>query len=265
VRVTHVWCDDADDAQRVARVSRIPRVVGNAEDVLGEVDAVLIPTDSGREHLERARPFIEAGIPVFIDKPLTDCEEHLRQFIRWHSQGKALMSSSALRYAREFSECRERRHEIGALRLVTATSCRSWERYGMHALEAAYQFVPPGQWTSVQNIGSERSSIVHAQLASGVDVVLAAVEDMDGALGCVGLYGTEGTLTTQFSDSFCAFRAQLADFVAYLRSSAPRYPFAETVELVRLLIAGIRSRQEGSRVIWLSDYEQEASENPCSI
>jgi predicted dehydrogenase len=264
VRVTHIWCDDAGDARRVARVSRIPSVVSRAEDVLGEVDAVLIPTDVGHEHLERTRFFIEANVPVFIDKPLADCEEHLRQFVRWHRQGKALMSSSALRYAREFRDCRARQQEIGDLRLLTATTCRSWERYGMHALEAAYQFVAAGQWTSVQNTGSNRSNIVHARHGSGVDVVLAAVEDMDGSLGCVALYGTKGACSARFHDSFYAFRAQLADFVSYLRTGIHPYPFAETVELAWLLIAGIRSRQEGGRAVRLTDFETKTMETPCS-
>ena len=45
-------------------------VVARAEDVIGQVDAVIIATDRGWEHVDRARPFIEAGLPVFIDKPL---------------------------------------------------------------------------------------------------------------------------------------------------------------------------------------------------
>src|SRR5690348_6317397 len=100
--VTHIWCDRPEDAKRVARVSRIPHVVPNAEDVIGQVDAVVIPTDKGGEHLERARPFIEAGIPVLIDKPLTLSTDHLRQFVRWHEEGGHFISSSCMRYAKEF-------------------------------------------------------------------------------------------------------------------------------------------------------------------
>src|SRR5688500_20237665 len=66
VSLTHVWCDDHRDAERVAAVSRIPCVVERPEDLIGKVDAVLIPTDKGGEPVERARPFLDAAIPVFI-------------------------------------------------------------------------------------------------------------------------------------------------------------------------------------------------------
>ena len=48
-----------------------------------EPDATIIPPDKGSEHLDRAKPFIEAGLAVFIDKPLTDREDHLQQFVQW--------------------------------------------------------------------------------------------------------------------------------------------------------------------------------------
>ncbi len=68
--VTHLWTDDPAAAQDVARASLIPNIVSSPEDVIGEVDAVLISTDDGFDHVRRARPFVEAGLPVFIDKPL---------------------------------------------------------------------------------------------------------------------------------------------------------------------------------------------------
>ena len=70
-RVTHVWCEDAERAKHIARSCFIDHVLAKPQAAIGEVDAVIIPTDIGDEHLERARPFIEAGLPVFIDKPLS--------------------------------------------------------------------------------------------------------------------------------------------------------------------------------------------------
>ena len=70
---------------------------------------------------------------------------------------------------------------VGQLRLMTITTPKSWERYGIHALEAVYPLLEPGGWISVANTGTEQANIVHARHASGVDVVLAAVADMYGA------------------------------------------------------------------------------------
>ena len=83
--------------------------------------------------------------------------------------------------------------------------------------------------------------------------MLAAIEDMDGALGCLNLYGTRGSLSSQFRDSFTAFKAQLAAFIRYLQTGCRPYPFEETVELTKIIIAGIRSREESNRRVMLSE------------
>ncbi len=254
VQVTHVWCDDPADAAKVARATFIPNVVERPEDVIGQVDAVIIPTDRGWEHVDRCRPFIEAGIPLFIDKPLCDRPEHLEQFIAWHDAGKAFLSTSAMRYGKEFAAARQKLPEtVGELRLVTITTPKSWERYGIHALEAVYPMFAPGDWLSVANTGTESANIVHARHASGVDVVLAAVSDMYGAFCKLAVYGTKGSLFVPFADTFFAFKAQLEGFGAYLRTGQSPVPFEETVELMKIVIAGIRSRQESGRTIHLKD------------
>ena len=65
----------------------IDNVLDFKEDVIGKVDAVIIGEDIGAVHLELARPFIDNDIPIFIDKPLTDNEVDLKQFIKYFKAG----------------------------------------------------------------------------------------------------------------------------------------------------------------------------------
>jgi predicted dehydrogenase len=245
--VTHIWCDRAEDAQAVAYSAGIDHCVDHPTDVIGQVDAVLIPTDKGEEHLDRARPFIEAGVPVFIDKPLTCRADHLKQFIAWHGAGKLISSSSAMRYAREFFELRQRLAEVGKPRLIVATCAKSWERYGIHALEAVYGLLPQGGWRDVCNTGSRDANIVHLRHEQPVDTVIAVNSDMFGGFCHVTVYGTDGRLDARFADSFTAFKSQLQAFVDYLRQGDLSIGFAETVEQMKIIIAGIRSREDGGR------------------
>lgn len=255
VEVTHVWCDDPVDALKVARAAGIAHVVEKPEEVIGHVDAVVIPTDRGWEHVDRARPFIEAGLPLFIDKPLVDRADHLQQFVAWHEEGKAFLSTSCMRYAREFIVLRNRLDEIGPLRLVTMTTPKSWERYGIHALEGVYGLLAPGAWESAANSGTVEANIVHARHRDGVDVVLAAIADLAGAFGYLHLYGVRGVLSARFLDTFSAFKAQLVAFVEYLRTGQSPVSFCETVELMKIIVAGIRSREESGRPVRLDEIQ----------
>jgi hypothetical protein len=213
---------------------------------------VIIPTDRGEEHLERARMFAEAGLPLFIDKPLADNEADLREFVRWAAGGRAILSSSCMRYAKEFLPYRESTRELGIVRFATVTTPKSWERYGIHALEGAYPVLGPG-FISARNSGTAERNIVHFRHRSGADLVAAAIADMSASFGVLGLFGTQGHVTVSFGDTFYAFKKQLEAFVSYLRTGVPPFPFSQTEELMKMVIAGIRSRDEGGREVRLDE------------
>lgn len=251
-QVTHIWTDEPADAQHVAKAALIPNVVERAEDVIGHVDAVIVATDKGSEHVERCRPFVEAGLPIFVDKPLVDNEADLATFSKWVADGAPIMSSSCMRYCKEFMPFRASTHELGEIRFASITTPKTWERYGIHALEGIYPILGPG-FLSARNTGSIEQNIVHFKHACGADVIVVATTDMYGALGVLQLCGTAGYVQTAMSDTFYAFKAQLESFVQYLRRGIRPFPFAETEELMKMLIAGIRSREEGGREVRLAE------------
>lgn len=247
-RVTHIWTDDPADAPKVAAASRIKNVVARAEDVIGQVDAVIIATDDGTDHVRRARPFIEAGLPVFIDKPMATELDELRQFLKWHSQGKIMLSTSGMRYAPEMRLSEEQQAHLGDLRWITSFTCKTWERYGIHALEAVEPLLGRG-FQTVQAHASGRGDVMHITHTTGISLTIGALHDAYGSFGTVHLYGTGGDLSLKLKDTYHAFRGQLAAFIDMLRTGRPPLPFEETAELMAVIIAGIRSRAEGGRCV----------------
>ncbi|NIA15945.1 MAG: Gfo/Idh/MocA family oxidoreductase [Nitrospiraceae bacterium] len=250
--ITHIWTDDPADAPLVARASLIPNVVAKPEDVIGEVDAVIIATDKGHEHVERCRPFVEAGIPIFVDKPMVDNAQDLAVFRGWVEEGCAILSGSALAYTKEFLPYRESTQNLGQLRYVSISMAKSWERYGIHALSAIYPILGPG-FVSARNTGEAGRDIVHFKHAAGMDVIVATIADLYGGLGQLQLCGTKASAHASFSDTFYAFKAQLLDFVSYLRTGTPPFPWTETEELMKMLIAGCMSREQGGREVALPE------------
>lgn len=254
-RVTHIHCagDGGFTAEHVARCALIPHVVERPTDVIGAVDAVIIATDIGHEHVERARPFVEAGLPVFIDKPLADNTPDLQQFADWVAAGKPILSSSCMRYAKEFGPYRLSTRDLGDPRLVTVTTPKSWEAYGIHALEAMYPILGPG-FLTIRNTGTAERNVVHLTHARGVDVVIVASADMYGGFGLLQLCGTKGRAQTASADTHFAFKAQLQAFIDFLRTGVAPFPFSETVELMTMVIGGIESRRRGGVEIALTEF-----------
>lgn len=251
-KVTHVWTGDRRDAGQVARFANIPVIADNPEDVIDEVDAVIVATDIGGEHVARCRPFVAAGIPVFVDKPLVDNAEDLGMFMRWVISGAPILSSSSMRYCKEFIPYRHSIHNLGELRYASVTMPNSWERYGIHALEAIYPIMGPG-FVSVTNTGTANRNVVHIKHECGADVTIVATRDMYGGFGLLQLCGTRGCVQAKSADSFHAFKTQLEAFISYVRKGTRPYPFEETIELMKMVIAGIRSRDQGGIEIRLDE------------
>jgi predicted dehydrogenase len=250
--VTHVWTDNPSEAPLVAKASKIPNIVNRPEDVIGQVDAAVIATDNGDDHVRRAQPFIEAGLPIFVDKPMATNLGDLRQFIQWHLAGRVILSTSGMRYMPDMQKITARGEQLGDLRWITSFTCKTWERYGIHALEAVYPVLGPG-FIAAQTNHQDGSDIVHVTHRCGVQLNLAAIHDAYGSFGAVHAYGTKGQLALTLNDTYTAFRAQLVAFLELLRTGRRPVPFSQTVELMAIIIAGIRSRNENGRSVKLRE------------
>ena len=220
--------------------------------MIGQVDAVLVATDIGSEHVERCKPFVEANVPIFVDKPLCDNFTDLKIFQQWIDEGKPIISSSAMRYCKEYEPYHQSTYELGDLRYINVTMAKSWEKYGIHALETLYPIVGPG-FTSIQNLGDKDRNIVHLYHSKGIDINIANVSDMIGGFGLVSLVGTKSGIQIKSNDTFYAFKKQLESYVHYLRTGVKPVPWEETKELMQLVAAGIKSRDEGGIKINLSE------------
>lgn len=72
------------------------------EDLLGKVDAVMITARDGKYQAGFARPFIEAGIPAFIDKPFTSSGEEAIAIARLAKEKNVpLFGGSSLKLCQE--------------------------------------------------------------------------------------------------------------------------------------------------------------------
>lgn len=71
IEVVAVGGMDKESNQKLFEEFNLEFIAEKPEDMLGKVDAVMVTARDGKYHAQFARPFIEAGIPAFIDKPFT--------------------------------------------------------------------------------------------------------------------------------------------------------------------------------------------------
>jgi len=239
-RVTHLWTDNPSEAAGVAAAACIPRVVTKPEDVLGEVEAIIIATDEGDDHVRRVAPFAESGLPIFVDKPLATNLSDLRQFIAWRKQGAKIISSSGLRYASEVEALRGKN-----FRWITGTTCKSWARYGIHALEPIYTMVGAG-FERIRARQSGSTFLMEGKHRDGTLISIAAMEESYGSAFVFHGYADTEHVTAVVRDNYTAFRHQLMSFLEYASGKKPEaHPFSETVELMTILIAAAQSADRG--------------------
>ncbi len=248
-RVTHVWCQEKSIAKSIAMSSAIDNVVDKYQEMVGKVDAVIIGRDDPENHVEMARPFVEAGIPLFIDKPLASSMEDLQYFQNCVLDGKFIMSCSSMRYARETNLAIKKIDTLGRIHLVVAVGKKDWLKYGVHMLEAAFTVLNDPQPLAVEAVGKNNRSIVIVEFANGVMATFHLFMDITSTFQ-VSVFGENDFMTYAINDSYNMFRANLEAFIQSVRNGTPDLAFEKTFAIIKTLIAGVNSMETGKKIIF---------------
>ena len=228
-------------------------LVDDPAEMIGQIDGVLIESVDGSVHYERAKPFLEAGVPMFIDKPFTCSLEHATAIAELAEKNNVpVFSSSSLRYGVEVQELLDKQDEFGAVLGADAYSPGSTHprnpglfNYGIHGLETLYALMGAG-CTSVWAISTE-----------DVDVVTGAWND--GRIGTVRAtrkgahsYGftafCEKKVVSAAINSGLIYRELLKRIVEMFETGKSPVDIRETLEIIAFIeAAAISARQNGER------------------
>jgi Oxidoreductase family, NAD-binding Rossmann fold len=243
-RITHAWTQDRGSTKKLCAACRIEHGVDHYREFLGRVEAVIIARDDFENHLEISKPFLAAGLPVFVDKPLSVDPTELRFYKPFLEKGQ-LMSCSGMRYARELDDARAELASFGTLKLIRGAIVLSWEKYGVHLLDAVFGVIPDHP-VSVEMLTSDHTSAV-IRLGSGVLFQIDALGESARSFH-IEIFGTQRNGAYDITDNFSMFRRTLWEFFESIRAGRPAIPAERTLQIMRVLIAGRISKMEKREV-----------------
>lgn len=245
VRITHAWTQDISVTDKLCKACNIPNRVESLENMTDYIDGVIVARDDYEKHFEMAMPFLKKGKYVFIDKPLSLDFRELEVFKEYLANGQ-LMSCSGMRYAIELDDLRANISSYGEIKLIRGAVLNSWEKYGIHLLDAVFGVIP-NKPIAVTVLPSKHDSMA-------ITLDNGALFQMD-SLGSVpktfriDLWGTDHWSSHDIYDNFSMFRRTIWHFVNSIRKKQVAIPVAITIDNMRILIAGQISKAENRTVL----------------
>jgi predicted dehydrogenase len=246
--ITHAWTQYPESTKKLCAACRIPNSLADYRDMLGEVDGVIIARDDFENHFEMSRAFLEHGLPVFIDKPLSVEVPELREFKPYLERGQ-LMSCSGMRFSRELDEPRADLSAYGKIKLIRGAIVLSWEKYGVHLLEAVFGMTTAHAVSVRMQRCGHASAVIH--LDDGVLLQIDAMGECARTFH-LDIYGSLRTGSFDLFDNFSMFRRMLWEFTESIRTGRPAIAPERTLEVMRVLIAG-RISQAEDREVFLNE------------
>ena len=237
-KVTHVWTQDKELSEHIAKASKIACTVTDFEDLIGSVDAVLLARDDAENHFHFAKPFLEAGIPIYIDKPLALSVSEANNLLGLQSYSGQVFSCSALRYADELVPESSELASVGEIRSIIGFTPKGWDKYAVHVIDPLLgllsdddEVVQVSRWEA-----GGRTSL-HVQFSSGIDAQITAFGDCIVPI-TLKVIGTAGCIDLQFADAFQCFKNALQEFIASAREGKSRISVSRMLRVVSLIEMG---------------------------
>ena len=235
-------------------------LVDSPKDLLGKVDGMLIESLEGEMHLEKARPFLQAGIPCFIDKPFSGSVDTAKTILELSAKHNApVFSSSSLRFVPELVQiCRSNSPSGAAVGAFAHGPSPFHEppkgepqrnpglyHYGIHPVEVLYTIMGKG-CVEVVNLRTQGADMATGRWKDGRTATIRGIRQGVAPYGCTrfGMKGTESlTLSTKY-----IYRELLKQVVAFFRDRKSPVDPLETLEIIAFIEAANQSGDNHGRV-----------------
>ncbi|MFO0928574.1 MAG: Gfo/Idh/MocA family oxidoreductase [Gemmataceae bacterium] len=226
-------------------------IVGSIAALVKKVDVVLLESVDGRVHLEQARPVIEAGKPLFIDKPVAASLADTLAIYDLAAKHKVpCFSSSSLRFNTRLQGLATS-PAVGPVRQCDATGPVSPLKghpelffYGIHGIEMLFTVLGPGCETVTWKDGVVTGTWTGGRVGTFRPDKTYRVK----------VTGARGNADSGGGDYAGLVRA----IAVFFRTGKPPVTAAETIALVAFMEAAEASKQAGGKPVTIAEVTRRA-------
>lgn len=230
-------------------------IVPTIEALLPKVDAIILNSVDGRVHLQQAKPVLEAGLPLFVDKPITASLEEARELIALSKKtGTPFFSCSTLRFCAEVTALQKESLAGNVVGCVAYSPCKLdpthpdlfW--YGIHGVETLFTVMGPG-CVSVQRTQEDGVEVVTGVWKDGRVGTFRGIRDGAAGYGVVVF----GKKKVEHVPIRVTYELMLVEMVDFFQSGEPPVSPEETLEIVAFMTAADKSRDANGQTVKLSE------------
>jgi len=262
LRVVGVYGENDVENQKVFAEGRLDFIAEQPADMLGHVDAVIVDFRHGGKHAPAALPYVQAGLPCFVDKPFTVTMADAYALVdAATASGAPLMGGSACKLVPDIAQLAEvmKGQTPGVGEIVsgmmnypgdTRSEYAGLFFYGPHLVEM-------GLAVFGQDVQSVRAVENHGQVTAiarydHYDITWQFTRD--NWIGGCALCGVDGNHFCQidFSASYELEMQAFADMLRTGKSAQTHEQLIKPVAVLSALVAAI----EQDREVLISEFER---------
>ena len=252
-----------DEVKAFMKKAGIKKQFSNIAELADHVDIGFIQSCNWDNHIDQAQPFIDAGKPVFIDKPIVGNLADCKKLETLADSGAVILGSSSIRYAEEITDfLTQSESERGRILNIFGTAGVDEFNYAIHIVEAIHRLAG--------------SNAVSAKFVGRSEVAGKICETffIDFANGITAMYNTfhgvwqpcevvimTDKTTHQFRIDSGMVYGQLLDSICdYMETgNCSLASVSELTEAIKIMLAAGISKEQGGRAVKLADIQDEDS------
>jgi len=237
-------------------------IVDSIEELCGKVDGVLLESLDGRPHLKQARPVIEAGIPLFVDKPMAGNLADVIEIFRLAKEKNVpCWSSSSLRFSPGVVDVRSDPNIGGVMGCDAYGPCSLephhpdlyW--YGVHGVEMLFTIMGPGCET-VTRTQTDGFELVVGKWADGRIGTFRGIRKGKSGYGAT-IFGAKKITP---AGKYAGYGPLVDEIIKFFKTGKPAVPAAETIEMFAFMSAADVSKAKGGAAVSIRKLIDEAKQ-----